>query len=358
MLLLVAQVVGLGLVGFVGVLWLFLYTNADNRDAQMVMQTAVAAQNKLLSYFLKSSSSSSSSSQQPSPTRCLNYIELHRKPPVVAAAAGGGGENDPPKEERVLVMMHGYGLGLGFFFANYDHLLPHFDRIIAVDWQGMGASPRGDAVHAKASTGGFIASLLQTTVFSSGAEERELEKSSRVTNEFIDSLERFRTEHGLKSFILAGHSLGGFLSANYALKYPSVVRGLVLISPVGIPPKPPKETWANTSEVGWRFRLFQGLWGLTLPIHTIHTLYTLYTPIHTIHPYTHYTPLYTLYTPIHTILPYTHYIPLYTLYTPIHTIHPVHTIHPLYTLYTPYTPYTPLYTPIHTIDPYKPYTPL
>jgi pimeloyl-ACP methyl ester carboxylesterase len=37
--------------------------------------------------------------------------------------------------------VHGYGLGLAFFFANYDALLPHFNRIIAVDWLGMGASP-------------------------------------------------------------------------------------------------------------------------------------------------------------------------------------------------------------------------
>lgn len=67
-----------------------------------------------------------------------------------------------PNKERTLVLTHGFGLGLGFFFGwyhivfsftaailtfiyiadNYDQLLDHFDRIIAVDWQGMGCSGR------------------------------------------------------------------------------------------------------------------------------------------------------------------------------------------------------------------------
>ena len=39
-------------------------------------------------------------------------------------------------------------------------------------------------------------------------------------------------------FILAGHSLGGYLASHYAMKYPHKIEKLVLLSPVGIPVKP------------------------------------------------------------------------------------------------------------------------
>lgn len=42
----------------------------------------------------------------------------------------------------------------------------------------------------------------------------------------------------LEKIVLVGHSLGGFLSACYALKYPERVEKLILVSPVGLPEKP------------------------------------------------------------------------------------------------------------------------
>lgn len=108
--------------------------------------------------------------------------------------------------------------------------------------------------------------LTHSAFFSSSSlrKERELETSTKVADEFIDSLEEFRVAHGLKNFILAGHSLGGFLSAKYALKYPKVVKGLVLISPVGIPRLPPTEMHANPSDIDWRFKVFNGLWQMNV----------------------------------------------------------------------------------------------
>lgn len=40
---------------------------------------------------------------------------------------------------------------------------------------------------------------------------------------------------GLEQFALVGHSLGGYLSATFALRHPHRVSNLVLVSPVGIP---------------------------------------------------------------------------------------------------------------------------
>ena len=47
----------------------------------------------------------------------------------------------------------------------------------------------------------------------------------------MDSLEQWRESMGIDKMILLGHSLGGYLAAVYALKYPERVQKLILVSP-------------------------------------------------------------------------------------------------------------------------------
>ena len=42
----------------------------------------------------------------------------------------------------------------------------------------------------------------------------------------------------LKDFYLAGHSFGGYICGHYAYQYPQNIRKLLMLSPVGVPPKP------------------------------------------------------------------------------------------------------------------------
>eukprot|EP01017_Pseudomicrothorax_dubius_P017243 TRINITY_DN19533_c0_g2_i1.p1 TRINITY_DN19533_c0_g2~~TRINITY_DN19533_c0_g2_i1.p1 ORF type:complete len:258 (-),score=48.13 TRINITY_DN19533_c0_g2_i1:61-834(-) len=51
---------------------------------------------------------------------------------------------------------------------------------------------------------------------------------------FIERLERWRIAVGLTTFVLAGHSLGGYLSVCYSMRYRKHVETLILISPAGI----------------------------------------------------------------------------------------------------------------------------
>ena len=51
---------------------------------------------------------------------------------------------------------------------------------------------------------------------------------------FLDSLERWREANKIEKFTLMGHSLGGYLSACYALKNPHRVEKLIMVSPAGI----------------------------------------------------------------------------------------------------------------------------
>ena len=58
---------------------------------------------------------------------------------------------------------------------------------------------------------------------------------------FVDYIEQWRVKMRLPRFYLAGHSFGGYIVGNYALKHKERVKRLLLISPVGIRVKPQGE---------------------------------------------------------------------------------------------------------------------
>ncbi|KAL8996338.1 MAG: hypothetical protein Q9169_004138 [Polycauliona sp. 2 TL-2023] len=117
-----------------------------------------------------------------------------------------------------LVMLHGYGAGLGFFYKNFEGLsrVPGW-TVYALDLLGMGRSSRPPFhVHAK-----------------------DRQKSiSEAEDWFVDALEEWRVTRKIDRFTLLGHSLGGYMAVAYALKYPGHLKKLILASPVGIPEDP------------------------------------------------------------------------------------------------------------------------
>ncbi|KAI9807682.1 MAG: hypothetical protein M1825_005623 [Sarcosagium campestre] len=120
--------------------------------------------------------------------------------------------------EDNLVILHGYGAGLGFFYKNFEGLSRNPGwKLWALDLLGMGRSSRPPfRVHAKDQQG----------------------KITEAENWFIDALEEWRVQRKLERFTLLGHSLGGYLAVSYALKYPGHLNKLILASPVGIPEDP------------------------------------------------------------------------------------------------------------------------
>lgn len=141
---------------------------------------------------------------------------------------------DEPTEET-LVMLHGYGAGLGLFYQNFEPLtrVPGW-RLFALDMLGMGNSSR--------------------PAFRIKAKDPK-EKIAEAESFFIDALEEWRKMRNIDKFTLLGHSLGGYLAVSYALKYPGHLNKLILASPVGIPedpnavkddiPEPTSSTLAN-----------------------------------------------------------------------------------------------------------------
>ncbi|KAL4887923.1 putative alpha/beta hydrolase [Aspergillus ambiguus] len=120
--------------------------------------------------------------------------------------------------DQHLVMLHGYGAGLGFFYKNFEPLsrLKGW-QLHALDLLGMGRSTR--------------------PAFRIKAKEREA-AIQEAEAWFIDALEEWRIKRNIERFTLLGHSLGGYMAVAYALKYPGRLNKLILASPVGIPEDP------------------------------------------------------------------------------------------------------------------------
>ncbi|EEH16362.2 hypothetical protein PABG_06449 [Paracoccidioides brasiliensis Pb03] len=122
------------------------------------------------------------------------------------------------KVEHNLVILHGYGAGLGFFYKNFEALSRAKGwQLYALDMLGMGRSTRPPfKIHSK----------------------QRQEAIREAEDWFIDALEEWRVKRKIDRFTLLGHSLGGYMAVAYALKYPGRLNKLILASPVGIPEDP------------------------------------------------------------------------------------------------------------------------
>ncbi|KAJ1429060.1 Alpha/Beta hydrolase protein [Ochromonadaceae sp. CCMP2298] len=202
---------------------------------------ALMSQQRLLKHYVKSNCEQRS-------TNKLNYVVVNT----------GSKWKPYERKEKVLILMHGFGLGLGFFYENIDALGKDFDRIIAVDWPGMGCSSRD----VRFPTRSIVDRLWP---WQSGERAKEEQLARAVAEQMVESLEQIRICEDVAEFTLAGHSLGGYLSAVYSRKHPSRVQRLVLISPVGLVPPPPQEERMDESDLDWRVRAISQLvrWDLT-----------------------------------------------------------------------------------------------
>ncbi|KAJ3007705.1 UNVERIFIED_CONTAM: hypothetical protein HDU68_003386 [Siphonaria sp. JEL0065] len=155
---------------------------------------------------------------------------------------------------KTVVLTHGYGSGLGFFYTNYDQLASLVDpetkkpvQIIAIDWLGMGGSSRP---------------LFNKRSSCSNATDNS-ELIAEAESYFVDSFEEWRKTLGIEKFALAGHSLGGYLSSVYAIRHPQRLTSLTLLSPFGLPCHPP-DSVAVTSDIAKQLpfaqRLFLSAW--------------------------------------------------------------------------------------------------
>ncbi|XP_060677706.1 (Lyso)-N-acylphosphatidylethanolamine lipase-like isoform X2 [Hemiscyllium ocellatum] len=134
-------------------------------------------------------------------------------PEVEGAVPSGQGS---PGSRTPLVLVHGFGGGLGLWVQNMESLCRQ-RPVHAFDLLGFGRSSR--------------------PLFPSDPEE--------VEGQFVHSIEEWREELGLSKMVLLGHSLGGYLAASYTIQHPDRVKHLILVDPWGFPERPAdlSESW-------------------------------------------------------------------------------------------------------------------
>lgn len=144
------------------------------------------------------------------------------------------------KAKTPLVLLHGFGGGVGLWAQNLDALSQR-RPLFAKDLLGFGQSSRPQ--------------------FSTDAQKAE--------NQFVESIEQWRAKLGLESMILLGHNLGGYLAMSYSIKYPGRVKHVVLVEPWGFPDRQdtveadrPIPVWIKA--LGAMFSPFNPLAGLRL----------------------------------------------------------------------------------------------
>lgn len=129
---------------------------------------------------------------------------------------------NPQGEKTPVLMIHGFGGGLGMWVLNIEELSNN-RPVYTFDLLGFGRSGRPNF-----------------------DEDPEI-----VQETFVASIEDTRKELGLnEKFILLGHSFGGYLAYAYTIKHPENVKSLILADPWGFQEKPPD--WEkNVSIPAW-----------------------------------------------------------------------------------------------------------
>lgn len=128
--------------------------------------------------------------------------------------------------EYPLVLLHGYMNGALYYYRNLVGLTKFFSTVYSLDFLGWGLSSRP-----------------AFTPLNNSVQAAE--------NVFVESLEAWREANKIERMVLAGHSMGGYLSVAYCERYPDRVDRLILISPVGVP----VDVNSKTRKLTWGARL-------------------------------------------------------------------------------------------------------
>lgn len=111
-----------------------------------------------------------------------------------------------------VLLLHGINIGWGQWYANIPRLVEHF-QVFALDLPGSGFSTK--------------------IAF----------QNLRPIEDFVDVVAHFIIEEDLEAVNIVGHSLGGWVALQLALRYPKLVSKLILVNSIGLFTYMPKQYW-------------------------------------------------------------------------------------------------------------------
>lgn len=163
-----------------------------------------------------------------------------------------------------MILAHGFGSGLGFFFKSIDSLLSsgEVSRVLCVDWLGMGGSARPPCRESP------IRSVLYSSSSRFSLCNSEFSTANKAVDFFLDPFDEWLHDEARdgEPLWLFGHSLGGYLAAKYVMRIherssqmPNIKK-CVLASPVGFQPLPKMNERMPTSDLPAAMRLVDALW--------------------------------------------------------------------------------------------------
>ena len=157
-------------------------------DSATSIQRILNAQNAVLKHHLPSALYQSL--ETPPRHAGLNSVKVPGRPEL---------KGKPP-----LILLHGFGSGLGFFFASLPYLAQSGRTVYLVDWLGCG-----------------------------GSDRPHVSQNQMGAEFFTTSLNRWMEDEGIENATVVGHSLGGLLAKEFSEKYSEKISSLVLASPAG-----------------------------------------------------------------------------------------------------------------------------
>jgi cardiolipin-specific phospholipase len=224
-------------------------------------QQLFAAQEKLLTSFVRAVPRVSLSSSAKNRRHGLNVVEFLPSP-----AATKPSSSSMKHPLATVILLHGYGSGLGFFFRNIDPLIDSgkVGRVLLVDWLGMGGSDRPYCRRPIRGLSDCTTSWCQSRFNPSQAIDFFLDPLDHLLKELIEEEEE-------PPIWMMGHSLGGYLVARYALDptYGASLHSnnnmhnkIILVSPVGFPDKP--TNLLPSAQLPTAIRLLDALWSANI----------------------------------------------------------------------------------------------
>ncbi|SMN21645.1 similar to Saccharomyces cerevisiae YDR125C ECM18 Protein of unknown function, similar to Rlp24p [Maudiozyma saulgeensis] len=134
------------------------------------------------------------------------------------------------------LLIHGYAASSMSFHLTFNKLSNGIRDLYAIDLPGNGLSETPLTNFAKSNINKMTFNKDHSRF--SMVQEVDILKEKQLLNDYenyyLDRIDQWRKENGIKKFNIIGHSFGGYISFKYAITHPDQIENIGLISPLGM----------------------------------------------------------------------------------------------------------------------------